>query len=72
LTARSPLGALHEALRVALRMGHNYIGTEHILLGLLAGADATAATLVGLGITADTARQHIDIQVAAIQAARRS
>jgi ATP-dependent Clp protease ATP-binding subunit ClpA len=76
-TDRVPLGpgalsALHEALRVALRMGHNYIGTEHILLGLLAGADATAATLVGLGITADTARQHIDIQVAAIQAARRS
>ena len=50
--ARVPLGpgaaaALKGALRSALHLGHNYIGTEHILLGLVDGQDATAATLAG-------------------------
>src|SRR5688572_10704806 len=37
----SPPGkkALEGALREALSMGHNYIGTEHLLLGLVAVAD---------------------------------
>lgn len=30
-------GALEMALREALRLGHNYIGTEHVLLGLVRG-----------------------------------
>jgi ATP-dependent Clp protease ATP-binding subunit ClpA len=34
---------LELSLREALRLGHNYIGTEHILLGLLRNADADAA-----------------------------
>ncbi len=29
-------------------MGHNYIGTEHVLLGLADEDDATAATLAGV------------------------
>jgi Clp amino terminal domain, pathogenicity island component len=72
---RIPLGptalrALNEALRAAFRMGHNYVGTEHILLGLLAHDDGTAATLAGLGVTPAAAEQHITAQLAAIQAAR--
>jgi ATP-dependent Clp protease ATP-binding subunit ClpA len=31
--------ALELSLREALRLGHNYIGTEHVLLGLLRGAE---------------------------------
>ena len=41
----------------ALHLGHNYIGTEHILLGLVAEQDATAATLAGLGMTTPAAQQ---------------
>ncbi len=42
--------ALRDALKAALRLGHNYIGTEHILLGLLLGEGETATTLEKLGL----------------------
>jgi ATP-dependent Clp protease ATP-binding subunit ClpA len=61
---------LKAAAHVALRMGHNYIGTEHILLALLAGRGGNAATLAGLGITAPAAEKHIEGQFAAIRSAR--
>ena len=38
-------------LREALRLGHNYIGTEHILLGLLNDEGALGAMLAAMGIT---------------------
>jgi hypothetical protein len=39
-------------VREALRLGHNYIGTEHMLLGLLEAAEEPGAQiLTGLGIT---------------------
>jgi hypothetical protein len=38
--------ALKETLNVALEMGHNYIGTEHILLGLLRVPSGKAAELL--------------------------
>jgi len=41
--------ALELTFREALRMGHNYVGTEHILLALLELEDAGGA-LTGLGI----------------------
>jgi ATP-dependent Clp protease ATP-binding subunit ClpA len=37
---------LELALREALQLGHNYIGTEHILLGLIREADGVAATIL--------------------------
>ena len=37
--------ALELTFREALRLGHNYIGTEHILLALLENEDATLAEL---------------------------
>ena len=37
--SRSSKKALAVALREAISLGHNYIGTEHILLGLLRGGD---------------------------------
>ncbi len=45
------MATLRGALRQALYLGHNYIGTEHILLGLVDEQDSAAATLAGLGVT---------------------
>ena len=38
--------ALELALREALSLGHNHIGTEHVLLGLAREADGTAAEVL--------------------------
>ena len=38
--------ALELALREAVAMGHNYIGTEHILLGLVRADDGVAARIL--------------------------
>lgn len=38
---------VHElALREALQLGHNYVGTEHLLLGIVREGDGVAATLL--------------------------
>jgi hypothetical protein len=48
------------ALREALGFGHNYIGTEHILLGVLQEEDGQGGgALTGLGITAERAREWL-------------
>jgi hypothetical protein len=39
-------------LREALRLGHNYVGTEHILLGLLQDESELGAVFAGAGVTA--------------------
>jgi ATP-dependent Clp protease ATP-binding subunit ClpA len=44
----------------ALRLGHNYVGTEHILLGLLAAQEEAATeALNGLGVTHENAQARI-------------
>jgi prophage maintenance system killer protein len=44
----------------ARRLHHNYLGTEHLLLGLLGERDGVAArTLDGLGISLDTVRERV-------------
>ena len=44
----------------ARQLDHNYIGTEHILLGLLGEPDEPAGrTLRGFGMTLDAARQEV-------------
>ncbi len=47
------LKKVHELIvREALRLGHNYVGTEHILLGLLEARDEPGAqVLTGLGVS---------------------
>jgi ATP-dependent Clp protease ATP-binding subunit ClpC len=48
---------LERSLREALKLGHNYIGTEHILLGLLEeGMGVAAQLLVRDGLTLERAR----------------
>jgi ATP-dependent Clp protease ATP-binding subunit ClpA len=51
---------LELALREALQLGHNYIGTEHILLGLLREGEGVAAqVLVKLGADLGRVRQEV-------------
>ena len=56
--------ALRDALHSALRLGHNYIGTEHILLGILRGQGEAADKLAGLGLdlaaTEDAVKASLD------------
>ena len=48
------------SLREALQLGHNYIGTEHILLGLLREGEGVACqVLMNEGVTLDVARQEV-------------
>ena len=51
---------LELSLREALELGHNYIGTEHILLGLLREGEGVAAqVLVKRGADLDRVRQQV-------------
>jgi hypothetical protein len=51
---------LELSLREALQLGHNYIGTEHILLGLIReGQGVAAQVLVKLGAGLDRVRQVV-------------
>jgi hypothetical protein len=51
---------LELSLREALQLGHNYIGTEHILLGLIREGDGVAAqVLVKLGADLNRVRQRV-------------
>jgi ATP-dependent Clp protease ATP-binding subunit ClpC len=51
--------ALEQTLAEALRMGHNYIGTEHMLLGILGTQGLGAQILHERGVDTDTARGRI-------------
>jgi hypothetical protein len=59
--------ALELTFREALRMGHNYIGTEHILLALLELENGTGV-LTGLGLDKAAAEASISDALAAIRA----
>ena len=51
---------LELSLREALQLGHDYIGTEHILLGLARQDDGVAGQILSaLGVDVDTIRRHV-------------
>ncbi|OJX65592.1 MAG: NDP-hexose 4-ketoreductase [Micrococcales bacterium 73-13] len=51
---------LELSLREALQLGHNYIGTEHILLGLIREGEGVAAqVLIKLGADLNKVRQQV-------------
>jgi hypothetical protein len=57
---------LELSLREALQLGHNYIGTEHILLGLVReGESGAAQMLAGRGADLDRVRQEVVRQLTA-------
>ncbi len=60
--------ALKEALKSALRLGHNYIGTEHLLLGVLSRGGPVTDAFTGLGLPAERAEELITAEIAAFQA----
>ncbi|MFG2060253.1 Clp protease N-terminal domain-containing protein [Micromonospora sp. NPDC048871] len=59
--------ALELTFREALRLGHNYIGTEHILLALLEQEDGQGV-LTGLGLDKATTEAQIVATLAKVRA----
>src|SRR5699024_3494213 len=44
----------------ARKLGHSYVGTEHLLLGLICEAEGVAARMLNnLGVSLNKARQHV-------------
>ncbi|MFJ2957667.1 Clp protease N-terminal domain-containing protein [Streptomyces sp. NPDC087270] len=72
LMGHVPVGAatkrtLQLVLREALRLGHNYIGTEHILLGVLSDEQAPSArALTALGVSHEAAERWLLAELARI------
>src|SRR5678809_1169774 len=63
---------LELALREALGIGHNYIGTEHILLGLVRENDHVATQILGdLGATPDALRDRLARDIVPLPTSRR-
>ncbi|MGE5292969.1 MAG: Clp protease N-terminal domain-containing protein [Micromonosporaceae bacterium] len=62
-------GALREALAEALERGHNYIATEHMLLGLYRMPDSLAARILGgLGAGHGEAKVRLDEMLRSLSA----
>jgi Clp amino terminal domain, pathogenicity island component len=59
----STKAAFREALKWALRMGHNYIGTEHLLLGVLFSGGPVAEGFTALGLTPQRAEELITAEL---------
>ncbi|MEU6931712.1 Clp protease N-terminal domain-containing protein [Streptomyces sp. NPDC046385] len=57
---------LELTFREALRLGHNYVGTEHILLALMEFEDGKG-TLAGLGLDKAVAEQQITEAIASLR-----
>jgi hypothetical protein len=60
--------ALKHAMLAALRLGHNYVGTEHLLLGVLQAGGRAPEELAALGLTQQYAEEQIAARLAGIQA----
>jgi hypothetical protein len=58
------IAALSGALSSALAMNHNYIGTEHLVLGLVRGDGVAADVLRDGGLTQEMAVQTVDATLA--------
>jgi Clp amino terminal domain, pathogenicity island component len=61
---------LKATLKAALRLGHNYIGTEHLLLGVLYAGGPAGQTLAAIGLTPERAEELLAAEFAEIQARR--
>ena len=58
--ARGARKTLELALREAVALGHNYIGTEHVLLGLLRSEGLAQDVLAARGVRLDAARVIVE------------
>lgn len=59
------------AVAASFRMGHNYIGTEHLLLGILNADGDAGQGLAGLGLTAGLTERALAEEFAKVAAQRR-
>ena len=59
--------ALESTHTSTLRLGHNYIGTEHLLLGIVSADSPTADTLRTLGVSAAVVESAINDEIARIR-----
>jgi Clp amino terminal domain, pathogenicity island component len=60
--------ALGGTLKAALRLGHNYIGTEHVLLGILFAGGPAGQALASSGLDAETAERLLAAELAELRA----
>ena len=58
--AKESKKTLELALREAIALGHNYIGTEHMLLAMLRGGGVAHDVLVARGVRLDAARVIVE------------
>lgn len=71
--SRTAANALELTVTEALSLGHNYIGCEHLLLGLLAEPDgAGGEVLRGLGVELRAARRTVAAMLAGYQQAKQA
>jgi hypothetical protein len=56
--------AFKQALRTALRHGHNYIGTEHLLLGAVTADGPVGEAVAKLGLRTDLIEGAITVEIA--------
>jgi hypothetical protein len=68
--ADSAKALLQGTLRAVLRLGHNYVGTEHLLLGAVVANGDAARALESVGLTADVVERAVTAEIARIQADR--
>jgi hypothetical protein len=52
-------------------LGHNYVGTEHLLVGVLATRDPVAGAPDGMGLTQSRAEELLAAAIAEFQATRK-
>jgi ATP-dependent Clp protease ATP-binding subunit ClpC len=61
--------ALEQTAKEALRLGHNYVGSEHLLLGLLATEEGVASKVLRrMGIELHTTRQAVVMALVSVVA----
>ena len=56
--------ASEQALRAALRYGHNYIGTEHLLVGAVTADGPVQEAVAKLGLRTDLIEGAITVEIA--------
>jgi ATP-dependent Clp protease ATP-binding subunit ClpA len=77
VTGQIPFGPLAKkmmrlTMREALKLGHNYVGTEHLLLAVLEFEGGSGgAPLTGLGITRERTQQWLGAELKRLAEAKR-
>jgi hypothetical protein len=65
-------GALRGALMSVFRLGHNYVGTEHLLFGILSADGDAGQALGGLGLTTEVVHRSFAEELRRVKAERRA